>query len=267
MNTTKKTIYQVDAFTAEPFKGNPAGVCIIQKEVSKKWMQNVAAEMNLPETAFIVGTGDKYKIRFFSPESEVPLCGHATLSSAHIIYQEGIVGKDKTITFVSGVGDLYVRKSGNWIIMNFPAYSVELMQIPSSAEKLIGIKPEELYRSSHGWTLALLRSEEDVRNLKPDFNLMKDSPFGNLIVTAPSEDTNFDFCVRCFAPALGINEDPVTGSAHSALTPFWNKKTGREEFISRQVSKRSGILKVVLKGNRVEIAGHAKTVFKAELYV
>ncbi len=267
MNTTKKTIYQVDAFTAEPFKGNPAGVCILQKEVSKKWMQNIAAEMNLPETAFFIKAGDKYKIRYFSPESEVPLCGHATLSSAHIIYQEGIISKDKTITFASGVGDLYVRKSGNWIIMNFPAYNVEPMQIPSSAEKLIGIKPVELYRTSHGWTLALLHNEEDVRNLKPDFNLMKGSPFGNLIVTAPSEDTNFDFCVRCFAPALGINEDPVTGSAYSALTPFWNKKTGCEEFVSRQVSKRSGILKVALKGDRVEIAGHAKTIFKAELYV
>jgi PhzF family phenazine biosynthesis protein len=267
MNTTKKTIYQVDAFTAEPFKGNPAGVCILQKEVSRKWMQNIAAEMNLPETAFLIKAGDKYKIRYFSPESEVPLCGHATLSSAHIIYQEGIVSEDKTITFASGVGDLYVRISGNWIIMNFPSYTFEPMQIPPSAGKLIGVKPIELYRTSHGWTLALLHNEDDVRNLKPDFNLMKDSPFGDLIVTAPSEDTNFDFCVRCFAPALGINEDPVTGSAHCVLTPFWNKKTGREEFISRQVSKRSGILKVALKGNRVEIAGHAKTIFKAELYV
>src|SRR4030042_1268262 len=142
-----KIIYQVDAFTAEPFKG----------------------------------------------------------------YQTGMVRKDKTITFDSGAGDLFVRKSGNWIIMDFPAYQVERVQIPPIAEKLIGIKPAELYRTSHGWTLALLHNEDDVRNLKPDFNQMKDSPFGDLIVTAPSEDTNFDFCVRCFAPALGIDEDPVTG--------------------------------------------------------
>ncbi len=262
-----KVIYQVDAFTAEPFKGNPAGVCLLDKQVSKKWMQNVAAEMNLSETAFIIKAGNKYKIRYYSPDSEVPLCGHATLASAHILFQSGMIGKDKTITFASGVGDLYVRKSGNWIIMNFPAYEIEPMQIPSIAEKLIGIKPTELYRTSHDWILALLHNEDDIRNLKPDYTMMKDSPFGNLIVTAPSEDTNFDFCVRCFAPALGINEDPVTGSAHCALTPFWHKKTGREEFISRQVSKRSGILKVSLKGDRVEIAGHAKTIFKAELYV
>jgi PhzF family phenazine biosynthesis protein len=115
--------------------------------------------------------------------------------------------------------------------------------------------------------MILLHNEEDVRNLKPDFALMKHSPFGDLIVTAPSEDTNFDFCVRCFAPALGINEDPVTGSAHCALTPFWSKRTGRTEFISRQVSKRSGILKVALKENRVEIAGHAKTILRGELFV
>lgn len=263
-----KIIYQVDAFTAEPFKGNPAGVCILKKEVSKRWMQNMAAEMNLSETAFIVKAGDKHKIRYFSPESEVPLCGHATLASAHILFQESTTVKDKTITFVTGAGEhLYIRKSGNWIIMNFPAYNVEPMQVPESAEKLLGIKPVELYRTSHGWTLALFHNEEDIRNLKPDFNMMKDSPFGDLIVTAPSEDTNFDFCVRCFAPAIGINEDPVTGSAHCALTPFWHEKTGRDEFFSRQVSKRSGILKVSYKSDRVEIAGHAKTVFKAELYI
>ncbi len=262
-----KIIYQVDAFTAEPFKGNPAGVCILSKEVSKKWMQNLAAEMNLSETAFIVKTANKYKIRYFSPAAEVPLCGHATLASAHVLFQSGMVRRNEVITFTSRVGDLFVRKSGNWIIMNFPAYDLEPIQIPSIAEKLIGIRPEKLYRTSHDWILALLNNEEDIRNLKPDFSMMKDSPFGNLIVTAPSEDTNFDFCVRCFAPALGINEDPVTGSAHCALTPFWNKTTGREEFISRQISKRSGILKVALKGNRVEIAGHAKTIFKAELYV
>lgn len=265
--TKSKLIYQVDAFTTEPFKGNPAGVCLLEKEAPKKWMQNVAAEMNLSETAFMVKSGRKFKIRYFTPESEIPLCGHATLSSAHILFETGIVREDKTIYFDSPAGDLSVRKSGNWIIMNFPAYQVEQVQIPAVAEKLLGIKPAELYRTSHGWTLALYHNEEDIRNLKPDFSRMKDSPFGDLIVTAPSEDTNFDFCVRCFAPAVGINEDPVTGSAHCALTPFWNRKTGREEFFSRQVSRRSGILKVALKGDRVEIAGHAKTIFKAEMYV
>ena len=265
--STPKPIYQVDAFTAEPFKGNPAGVCLLEKEMPKKWMQNIAMEMNLSETAFILGGESKFKIRFFSPETEIPLCGHATLSSGHILYETGIVNDNKEILFDSRAGNLIVRKSGNWIIMNFPAYDVEQMQIPDSAEKIIGIRPVEIYRTSHGWTMVLLHNEEDVRNLKPDFARMKDSPFGDLIVTAPSEDTNFDFCVRCFAPALGINEDPVTGSAHCALTPFWHKKTGRSEFLSRQVSQRGGILKVAHKNDRVEISGHAKTIFRGELFV
>jgi PhzF family phenazine biosynthesis protein len=262
-----KTIFQVDAFTAEPFKGNPAGVCILEKEMPKKWMQNVAREMNLSETAFLLGSDDRFRIRFFTPTTEVPLCGHGTLSSGHILYQTGIVSREKMITFESKEGELYVTKSGNWINMDFPSYEVEKMQIPTSAEKLIGISPVELYRTSHGWTMILLHNEEDVRNLRPDFSRMKDSPFGDLIVTAPSEDTNFDFCVRCFAPAVGINEDPVTGSAHCALTPFWHKKTGRTEFFSRQVSERSGILKVAVKNGRVEIAGHAKTILRGELLV
>jgi PhzF family phenazine biosynthesis protein len=265
--STSKIIYQVDAFTAEPFKGNPACVCILEKEMPRKWMQNIAAEMNLSETAFLVRENASYKIRFFSPEAEIPLCGHATLASAHIIYETGLESSDKKVTLTCKAGNLIVRKSGNWINMNFPSYSLEPVRIPSGIEKIIGIRPSELYRTSHGWRLALLLGEHDVRNLKPDFNLMKNTVYGDLIVTAPSEDTNFDFCVRCFAPALGINEDPVTGSAHCALVPFWHKKTGREEFISRQISKRSGILKVAMKGDRVEISGHSKTIFKAELFV
>jgi PhzF family phenazine biosynthesis protein len=262
-----KTIYQVDAFTAEPFKGNPACVCILEKEMPKKWMQNIAAEMNLSETAFIVKDNEKYKIRYFTPESEVPLCGHATLASAHIMYEAGIIAADKKITFIAKAGELMIRKSGNWINMNFPAYSFDPVRIPADIEKIIGIKPAELYRTSHGWRMALLLGEHELRNMKPDFNLMKDSVYGDLIVTAPSEDTNFDFCVRCFAPALGINEDPVTGSAHCVLVPFWHKKTGREEFVSHQISLRSGILKVALKGDRVQISGHAKTIFRAELFI
>ncbi|MBN2634504.1 MAG: PhzF family phenazine biosynthesis protein, partial [Bacteroidales bacterium] len=242
-------------------------VCLLEKDMPRKWMQNVATEMNLSETAFVTPENDHFRIRFFTPETEVPLCGHGTLSSAHILYQTGITGKDKKIRFESKAGELFARKSGNWIILDFPAYEVKPMQIPESAERLIGIQPVELYRTSHGWTMVLLHNEEDVRNLQPDFNSMRNSPFGDLIVTAPSEDTNFDFCVRCFAPAVGINEDPVTGSAHCALTPFWHKRTGRTEFFSRQVSKRSGILKVAMKDNRVEIAGHAKTVFRGELLV
>ncbi len=261
------TLYQVDAFTSEPFKGNPAGVCILEKEMPEEWMQNVAAEIHVSETAFITEGKNGYKIRYFTPESEVPLCGHATLSSAHIIYETGVADRKQEIIFMSKAGELKIRTSGKWVTMNFPAYSLDPVRIPDGIEKIIGTRPSELYRTGHGWTFALFKDENEVRNIKPDFKAMKNSEFGDLIITAPSDDKNFDFCVRCFVPALGIDEDPVTGSAHCSLVPFWNMKTGRKEFVSHQVSKRGGVLKVAMKGERVEISGQAKTIFKAELYI
>jgi PhzF family phenazine biosynthesis protein len=262
-----KILYQVDAFTSEPFKGNPAGVCIIKKEVTKEWMQNIATEMNLSETAFVIPGKSVSKIRFFTPESEVPLCGHATLSASHIMYECGIADRRKEIAFSSKAGNLTARISKKWITLNFPVYSLEPINIPSGIDEIIDIMPVELYRAGYGWTLALLNNEQEVRNLKPNFPVMKNSEFGDLIITAPSSDSAFDFCVRCFAPALGINEDPVTGSAHCALVPFWHMKTGRNEFNSHQVSKRTGILKVLLRGDRTEISGQAITIFKADLFV
>ena len=264
---TPKIIYQVDSFTGKAFKGNPAGVCILEKKPSPEWMQNIAMEMNVSETAFVFPGRKNYSIRFYTPESEVNLCGHATLATGHIMYETGLVGKHETITLLSKAGKLIVSFSDGRIKMNFPSYPPAPVQIPAGIEKIIGIKPAELYRSSHGWTLALLKNESEVRNLKPDYNAMRYNEYGNLIVTAASDDKKFDFCVRCFVPALGINEDPVTGSAHCTLAPFWNGKTGKSEFISHQVSKRSGILKVRLQKERVEISGKAKTIFKADLFV
>ncbi len=260
-------VYQVDAFTHEPFKGNPAGVCILDREMPEVWMQNIAAEIRVSETAFITGDSDRYKIRFFTPESEVPLCGHATLASAHILYENGATGKEEQIVFSSGSGILTVRYSGSWLIMNFPSYELDPLPRPYEINRYIGSDPEELYITGHGWVLALMKSEEDILRLSPDFKSMKSSRYGNLIVTAPSDDPVYDFCVRCFCPPLGIDEDPVTGSAQSILTPYWHKKLGKTEFISRQVSKRGGILKTAVKGDRVEIGGQAKTIFKAELLI
>jgi PhzF family phenazine biosynthesis protein len=263
----QQTIYQVDAFTTEPFKGNPAGVCILDYEPPVIWMQNIAMEMNLSETAFVFPGKDCSMIRFYTPEAEIHLCGHATLSASHILYETGIVKNRDEIRFSSKAGELIINKQDDWITMNFPAYNLNKMDIIPVFEQLTGITPLELYRAGYGWTLALLRNENDVKNLKPTFSRMKNSEFGDLIVTAPSSDPEYDFCVRCFAPALGIDEDPVTGSAHCALAPFWNEKTGRTDFKSHQVSKRGGFLKVSLKGERVEISGQAKTIFKADLFV
>lgn len=262
-----KIIYQVDAFTTEPFKGNPAGVCLLDFEPAVTWMQNIAMEMNLSETAFVFPGKDCREIRFYTPEAEIQLCGHATLSASHILYESGIIKSDEQIRLSSKAGELLIRKKDYWIIMNFPVYNLEKMAITPEFEKVTGSRAMELYRAGYGWTLALLNSENAVRNMTPDFSLMKNSEFGDLIATATSADPGYDFCVRCFAPAVGINEDPVTGSAHCALAPFWKMKTGKTDFISHQVSKRTGVLRVSLKGERVEISGQAKTIFKADLFI
>jgi PhzF family phenazine biosynthesis protein len=263
----EKIIYQVDAFTSEPFKGNPAGVCVLENAMPDDWMQNIAAELHVSETAFITGGKDQYNIKYFTPETEVPLCGHATLASAHIMYETEIVKKNSAIIFSSKAGLLKTEYSEGRIIMNFPTYDLKQMPVPEDLRYNIVITPLEYYESSHGWKLILLRSEEEVRDLKPDFKAMLRSGYGDIIVTAPSSDPDYDFCVRCFAPALGIDEDPVTGSAHCALVPFWNIKTGKNKFISHQVSRRGGILNVSLEGDRVNIAGYAKTIFRAELLI
>jgi PhzF family phenazine biosynthesis protein len=263
--STSKIIYQVDAFTSEPFRGNPAGVCILDKEMPEAWMKNIAAEMNLSETAFIYGPKEEYKIRFFTPESEIPLCGHATLSSGHIMYENGIADRDEEIIFNSKAGRLKIRYHDTRVVMDFPAYDLFPSPVPEGFSDAVGANPLEFYKTEHGWAFVLLENEDEVKKLNPDFRAMRNSEFGDLIVTAPSGDPQFDFCVRCFAPAVGIDEDPVTGSAHCALAPFWSRKTGKPNFISHQVSKRGGILKVSLQGNRVEIAGQAITVLKAEL--
>lgn len=264
---SKNIIYQVDAFTNIPFKGNPAGVCILDYEPDPQWMQNIAMEMNLSETAFIFPGINNYTIRFYTPEAEMKLCGHATLSASHILYETGVEKKSDEIRFSSKAGELLIKKSSDWIIMNFPVYPLSMMEPTPEFERVTGSNAQELYSAGFGWTLALMKNEQEVRNIKPHFSLMKNSAFGDLIVTAVSDDPAFDFCVRCFAPAVGIDEDPVTGSAHCALVPFWTGKTGKKEFISHQVSKREGILKVALKGDRVEISGQSKTIFKADLFV
>jgi PhzF family phenazine biosynthesis protein len=260
-------IYQVDAFTDQPFKGNPAAVCILEKEMPDQWMQSVAAEMNLSETSFVLPGKKEYLIRFFTPAAEIPLCGHATLSTGHIFFETGIASKKEEVIFLSKAGQLIVRLSHDWIVMNFPAYSCMPLDIPTGIRDILGVVPSELYSTGHGWKLALLNDEKSVLSMKPDFGILKNSGYGDLIVTAPSDDENYDFCVRCFAPALGINEDPVTGSAHCALAPFWKEKTGKSQMVSHQVSERGGILKVEIIGDRVEVSGQAKTILKGELLV
>jgi len=263
----KKVIYQVDAFTDEPFKGNPAGVMIVDEQTDSDQMQNIAMEMNLSETAFIIPKENIFEIRYFTPLAEVPLCGHATLASGHIIYELGLVDHHDTINFKAKGGDLVITRDSGWIVMNFPAYPLIKIDIPQDFKEMIGFEPIEMYSSSYDWKIAITQTEDDILKAAPKFETMKDKGLGSLMITAKSNTKNFDFVVRCFVPMVGINEDPVTGSAHCALTPLWAEKLGKIELNSLQLSKRTGKLKVKLINDRVEIKGKAITIFKAELKV
>ncbi len=263
----KKNIFQVDAFTSEPFKGNPAGVYITHDMPTRKMMQNIAMEMNLSETAFVIPRGKDFEIRYFTPVSEVDLCGHATLSASHILYETGIVSPGAEIKFHSKAGELSISKKGKSIVMNFPVYSLKEIEIPSSFKQNTGLEPLELYQSDYNWKLVLVRTDKEVIEASPNPDGIRNAGLGELIVTSVSSKPEYDFVVRCFVPDLGIVEDPVTGSAHCALVPFWHMKTGKNEFRSFQASKRSGKLNLQLLGSRVEIAGEAVTVMKAELLI
>ena len=262
-----KTIYQVDAFTNKAFKGNPAGVMIVDEQTDSTWMQNIALEMNLSETAFIIPQEKHFKIRYFTPIKEVDLCGHATLASAHILYETGLVNAKDTILFKAKGADLSITKDADWLVMNFPQYRIAPTDIPSNFNELIGFNPIEAYASSYDWIIAVAETEDEIRQATPNFEAMATNGLGHLMITAKSKNSEVDFVVRCFAPSAGINEDPVTGSAHCALTPLWAKKLGKTEMNSLQVSKRTGKLKVKLVNERVEIRGQAITIFKAALNI
>lgn len=262
-----KTIYQVDAFTNEIFKGNPAGVMLLEEKIDSELMQNIAAEMNLSETAFLFLNQDEYIIRYFTPTTEVPLCGHATLASAHIIYELGLTPENKEIKFTADGGKLSVRKESDWITMNFPKYPIERTTMPKGIKEIVGFDPLEMYSSMYDWKIAIAETEEDIQNSNPNFEIMKEAGLGHLIITSKSKLKEIDFVVRCFAPKSGINEDPVTGSVHCALVPLWSEKTGKMDFQSHQISKRTGKLKLKLINNRVEISGKCVTVFKAEMKI
>ena len=265
--TDNRTIYQVDAFTDEPFKGNPAGVMIVDDRTTAGWMQNMASEMNLSETAFIIPKGSGFAIRYFTPAQEVPLCGHATLASSHIIYELGLKKAHETIAFSAAGGELTIRKDKEWIVMDFPQYPFQKMDIPGDFKACLGFEPVEMFESIYNWKIAVARREADITNALPDFESMKRKGLGELMITARCESNQADIVVRCFAPDSGINEDPVTGSAHCALTPLWCEKLGKTELDSLQLSKRTGRLRVKLNNDRVQIKGKAVTIFEARLNI
>jgi PhzF family phenazine biosynthesis protein len=258
------TIFQVDAFTVEPFAGNPAAVCILPTARDDAWMQNVAREMNLAETAFLVSGDDGFSLRWFTPAVEVDLCGHATLASAHVLWETGELPRGETARFHTRSGLLTAVKRGDWIELDFPATPDEPVTAPPGLVEGLGAAPRHVGRSVFDF-LVELESEDAVRSLAPDFRRLATLGSRGVIATARSADPAFDFVSRYFAPSFGIDEDPVTGSTHCALVPYWSRRLGKSTFLARQLSARGGVLKLELRGNRVGIAGQAVTVLRAEL--
>ena len=275
MPTPPVPIVQVDAFTATPFSGNPAAVCILNAPRSEDWMAKVAMEMNLSETAFLIpDTADHgaFHLRWFAPTVEIALCGHATLASAHVLWDEGRLAPHVTARFHTKSGLLTCVRIGHWIEMDFPATFVEPADPPAQLAEAIFAqgKPAEFKFVGRGKFdyLAEVADEETVRALQPDHRLLRQLPVRGIIVTAlasPANAHHYDFVSRFFAPGSGIDEDPVTGSAHCALAPYWAQRTGKHEMTGYQASPRGGIVRVRPVQDRVFLSGQAVTVLRGEL--
>lgn len=257
-------LFQVDAFTSEIFKGNPAAVCILSEPAEIGWMQNVAREMNLSETAFLTPRDDGYGLRWFTPEAEVELCGHATLSSAHVLWETGYVRPNVKIRFNTLSGWLSATKNNDWIELDFPSAQVVPGDISEEIIKALGPVPETVVRSGEKWLLEYL-DENAIYAMKPDFIALKERTGRGLIVTAKSDQKGIDFVSRYFAPWIGINEDPVTGSAHTILGPYWGQKLHKTHLTAYQASARGGLLKLRISAERTYISGQAVTVFSGQL--
>lgn len=257
-------MFQVDSFTDKPFAGNPAGVCMLALPRGNDWMQDVAAEMNVSETAFLLPDDGGWLLRWFTPKVEVNLCGHATLASAHALWEAEYLRADGQARFHTKSGLLTAQRRGDWIEMDFPFQPLGAELPTDGLEAMLGVPAVTAYEA--GWTrLVELASEQDVRAARPDFATMKAGPWGTVIITAPSESTEFDFVSRFFAPAVGIDEDPVTGSAHCVLGPYWAERLGKDELLAYQASWRGGVVRVRPAGDRVKLAGQAVTTLKGEL--
>ena len=257
-------IVQVDAFTAKAFAGNPAAVCVLPSARDAVWMQNVAREMNLSETAFLVRDADAFQLRWFTPAVEVALCGHATLASAHALWEEGHLKPDQQARFQTRSGLLTADKRGDWIEMDFPVKSEEPADPPAGLIEALGASSNYVGRNAFDYIVEV-DSESVLRSLKPDYGLLGKIPVRGVIVTARSESNGYDFVSRFFAPAAGVNEDPVTGSAHCCLAPYWAKRLGKTNLMAYQASPRGGELRIQLNGDRVLLSGQAVTVLRGEL--
>jgi PhzF family phenazine biosynthesis protein len=257
-------IIQVDSFTDRPFAGNPAAVCLLARARDERWMQDVAREMNLSETAFLVQKDEDFDLRWFTPTVEVDLCGHATLASAHVLWEEGHLTPDQPARFHTRSGVLGAVKKAAWIEMDFPATPAEPVARLEALESALGVKAKYTGRPRFDYLIEV-ESEAEVRELKPDFSELRQLKVRGVIVTSRASGSGYDFVSRFFAPGSGIDEDPVTGSAHCCLGPFWRERLGRDDLVGYQASARGGFVRTRCVGDRVRISGQAVTVLRGEL--
>jgi PhzF family phenazine biosynthesis protein len=259
------SIYTVDAFTDRPFGGNPAGVCPLESPADAAWMQNVAAEMNLAETAFLHPEADGWRLRWFTPTGvEMDLCGHATLATAHVLWETGALAPESTARFQSRSGLLTATRRGEWIELDLPSLPAKPIEPPADLLESLGVAAVRVARSRDDLLVEVV-DEAAVRACRPDFARLRRVKTRGVIVTAASAAPEFDFVSRFFAPAVGIDEDPVTGSAHCVLAPWWAAALGKRTFMAWQASPRGGLLRLELDGERVRLAGRAVTVLRGEL--
>jgi PhzF family phenazine biosynthesis protein len=257
-------IVQVDAFTDKLFSGNPAAVCVLRHEPAEQWMRDVAREMNLSETAFLVPQDGGYKLRWFTPAVEVDLCGHATVASAHVLWQDHHLPEGQQARFHTRSGLLTADRRGEWIELDFPAKLAVEAEPPASLLPALGVKEARYVGKNAFDYLVEVDSEAELRSLSPDHGALRKLPVRGIIVTARGSG-EYDFVSRFFAPGSGIDEDPVTGSAHTALGPYWSGRLGKPEFLAFQASQRGGVIKVRVEGDRVKLGGQAVTVMTGEL--
>lgn len=257
--------YQVDAFTQEAFKGNPAAICILSEAIHEQWMQNIAAEMNLSETAFLIPKQNGYLLRWFTPQIEVDLCGHATLASAHVLWENAYLPPDLPAIFHTKSETLTAKREGQWIELNFPREAEASCECPAQLMEALGIENYTYIGKNRLDYFIELDTEEEVRALRPNYSLLSQIQTRGVIVTSHSQNSKYDFVSRSFFPSIGVNEDPVTGSAHCCLGPYWKKRIEKNTLIGYQASKRGGLVKVTVKADRVLLGGQAITVMKGEI--
>jgi PhzF family phenazine biosynthesis protein len=258
-------IVQVDAFTNRSYTGNPAAVCVLDEPPAEWWMQDVAREMNLSETAFLLPHEEGYDLRWFTPTTEVDLCGHATLASAHVLWEDGHLAPDATARFHTRSGVLTATRRDGWIEMDFPSQPPHEVEPPVGLHEALGAISVAWVGKNQADYLIELEDEKQVRTLSPELKLLRDLGGRGFIVTSRATASGFDFVSRFFAPNVGVDEDPVTGSAHCALAPYWAERLGKSEMVGYQVSMRGGIVRVRTAGDRVILGGQAVTVMRGQL--